>query len=56
MKKGRRSGEINVARSQKGVGDFYGVGIRNPIGKSRDVMGMKNITPKKLKKPPKSLA
>lgn len=56
MKKGRRTGEINVARSQTGMGDYYGTGIKNPIGKVRDVMGMSPLTPKKLKKPPKSLA
>lgn len=56
MKKGRRTGEINVSRSQKGMGDYYGTGIRNPMGKIRDVTGISNLKPAKLKKPPKSIA
>ncbi len=54
--KGRRTGEVNTAKSQTGMGDYYGVGIKNPLGRSRDVMGMSDIKPKKLKKPPKTLA
>jgi len=40
-----------------GLGDYYGTGIRAKFGRMRDdSMGMMNVTPKKLKKPPKSLA
>lgn len=47
----------HTPRSQKGLGDYYGTGIRAKIGKMReDSMGMHQITPAKLKKPPKSLA
>lgn len=42
--------------SPKGLGDYYGTGIRQPIGKMRDdSMGMQVISPTKLKKPPRSL-
>jgi hypothetical protein len=54
--KGRRTGEVNTSHSQTGMGDYYGVGIKNPMGKSRDVMGFSPIKSKSLKKPPKSLA
>lgn len=41
--------------SSKGLGDYYGTGIRQPLGKIRpDTVGMVNLTPKQLKKPPKS--
>ncbi len=47
----------HVPNTKRGVGDFYGSGIRQPFGKVRDdSMGMIAVTPKKLKKPPKSLA
>jgi len=47
----------HTPRSSKGMGDYYGTGIRAKIGKMRsDSMGMIETTPEKLKKPPKSLA
>jgi hypothetical protein len=47
----------HTPRSSKGMGDYYGTGITAKIGKMRsDSMGMVEITPSKLKKPPKSLA
>ncbi len=47
----------HTSRSRKGMGDYYGTGIRAKIGKMRhDSMGMHQVTPKKLKTPPKSLA
>ena len=39
-----------------GMGDYYGTGIKSKVGKARDVIGMSNISPKKMKNPPKSLA
>ncbi len=55
MKKSK-SKEAHVSKSKVGSGDYYGSGIRNPIGKVRDVMGLTPTNPKKLKNPPKSLA
>lgn len=46
----------HTSNSKKGMGDYYGQGIKQPLGKMVEGMGMKNITPKKLKKPPKQLA
>lgn len=43
--------------SSKGLGDYYGTGIRQPLGKIRsDTVGMVHLTPTELKKPPKSTA
>lgn len=47
----------HTANTQKGMGDYYGSGIRAKFGKIReDSVGMTTITAQKLKKPPKSLA
>ncbi len=46
----------NTSKSQVGMGDYYGTGVKNPVGKSRDVMGMKSMGKSTLKKKPKSLA
>lgn len=46
----------HTPKSPKGLGDFYGSGIRAKLGKMRDGMGMMEIPPKKLRKPPKTLA
>jgi len=46
------------ATAKTGVGEYVGVGVKNPIGKMVDSY-MPNITPvknSKLKKPPRSLA
>ena len=52
-KKNRFSHESNT---KFGMGDNYGTGIRQKLGRMRDGMGMQTITPKKLKVPPSSLA
>lgn len=44
------------ANTKFGMGDYYGVGIRNKVGTSKDVMGLDGVSKKKLKKPPRSLA
>ncbi len=46
----------HTSNSKLGMGDNYGSGIRAKVGKVVDGMGMKKITPKSIKKPPKSLA
>lgn len=43
------------AGPQSGAGDYYGTGVRNPVGKIRD-MGIKPVSKKGLKIPPKKLA
>ena len=56
MKKERRTPEWHAPRSPKGSGDFYGQGIKNPVGKVvRNYMDSP-IGSKNLGTPPKSLA
>lgn len=47
---------FHTSNSKKGMGDFYGQGIRNPAMKPKDVMGMKELSPKKVKTPPRSMS
>lgn len=56
MKKVKALKQAHTSNSKIGMGDHYGSGIKNPVGKIRDVMGVTNVKPKKLGKPPKSLA
>ena len=50
-------GESHTAKSQKGMGDYYGTAIKSKIGRVRDsTVGLNPLPPLKLKKPPKSLA
>lgn len=46
----------HTANSKKGMGDSYGSGVKNPVGRMREGLGMNQIKPAKLKKPPKALA
>jgi hypothetical protein len=40
-----------------GMGDFYGTGVKQKIGRVREnTIGFNAVPPKKLKVPPKSLA
>lgn len=49
--------ETHTAPTKFGMGDYYGTGIRQKLGRMReDSMGMIAMTPKKLKKPPRSIA
>lgn len=56
MKKPKALKNAHTSNSKIGMGDNYGSGIKNKMGRSRDVMGMKPLSQKKLGKPPKSLA
>lgn len=48
---------IHTPKGTKGMGDFYGTGHRNPLGKVRDSYMVTAPVPKsKLKNPPKALA
>ena len=46
----------HTSNSKKGMGDSYGSGVRNPVGKVKEVMGMKPLGAKGSKTKPKSLA
>jgi hypothetical protein len=48
--------QAHTSKSPKGLGDFYGTGIPGKIGRMRSGMGMVDLSPKKLGKPPRSLA
>lgn len=56
----KKPGKNRFAHTQNtpyGMGDNYGVGVKQRMGRMRDSsMGMMSMTPKKLKIPPKSLA
>jgi hypothetical protein len=57
MKKSKVKKESHAPNSPVGSGDYYGQGIRNPMGKiRRDYLGVMAIKPKSVKTPPKSLA
>ncbi len=60
MKKGKssvKSVESHVSKTKMPMGDFYGVGIKQPVGKMRSpLVGQANLSDKKLGKPPKTLA
>lgn len=47
----------HTPNTKYGMGDHYGTGVKAKLGKMRDdSMGMIAVTPKKLKKPPRSVA
>lgn len=50
--------QTHTAPVARGVGDGYGSGAKNPIGKPRSIMGIdaKPLSKKVLRKPPKNLA
>lgn len=56
MKKDKVHKEAHVSPTKKGMGDYYGTGIRQKIGRMREGMGMQEIPDKKIHTPPKSLA
>lgn len=57
MKKVKTPMNSHTPKTQKGMGDYYGSGIRNKIGRMReDSVGMYPVSKKGLKTPPKSLA
>lgn len=49
-------GDSHVSNTSMGMGDYYGQGIRNPVGRIRDGAGQVEVTPKNLRVPPRSLA
>lgn len=52
----KTSGDWHVSHSSMGMGDYYGTGVKQKIGKMREGMGMKPLSKAKLGKAPKSLA
>ena len=57
MKKVKTLKTAHTANSKKGMGDFYGSGVKNPMGKMKSDFGLgKGPSARKTKTPPKSLA
>lgn len=49
--------QAHVSKTGMPMGDFYGSGIKNKIGRVRDnTAGINPVAKSKLKKPPRSLA
>lgn len=48
--------QAHTDNTKYGMGDYYGTGITNKIGKIRDVMGYEAPKNVNLNKPPKSVA
>ncbi len=46
----------HTANTKYGMGDNYGTGIKQPLGKMIEGTGMRPVSPAKLKKPPRKLA
>jgi len=57
IKSGRtNSVEAHTDHTKYGMGDYYGTGIKAPIGKMRDSsVGYRPVTKRQLGKPPKSV-
>jgi hypothetical protein len=47
--------QAHTSKSAKGLGDYYGTGIRAKLGRLREGTGMKFMSASQLKKPPKSV-
>lgn len=58
MKKVKGLKQAHTSNAKRGMGDAYGSGMKNPIGKIRDVSTVTTtpLSKVKLKKPPKSMA
>lgn len=54
-KDGSHHGDWHSSHTSMGMGDYYGTGVRAPIGKMRSGMGMQKVSKKGLKTPPRSV-
>ena len=45
----------HTSNATKGMGDFYGSGVKNKMGRILDGTGVNPLSKAKLKKPPRSL-
>lgn len=48
-------GQSHTPASSKGLGDYYGTGVRQKMGRMRSGMGMDTLSSKKLKTPPREI-
>jgi hypothetical protein len=57
MAKSKKFKQAHTDNVKHGMGDFYGSGVKNPVGKMRSgSVGQVKASKKQLKNPPKSLA
>lgn len=57
MKKTTKANKnAHTDNTKYGMGDHYGTGVKNPMGKVKEGVGYKPMDKKKMKTPPKSLA
>lgn len=54
-KGGYYAGDWHVSNESMGMGDHYGTGTRQPLARMRDGTGMKQLSKKKLKTPPRTV-
>lgn len=55
--KSRNAHTAKPNQSGRAMGDYYGTGVKAKVGKMReDSLGFNSVPPKKLMKPPRSLA
>lgn len=52
----KKNVETLTSKTGKPMGDYYGTGIRQKIGRIRDISTVNPLSPNQLKKPPKKLA
>lgn len=52
----KRTKEAHTASTKYGMGDYYGTGIKQKVGRLRDTFENAPVTSKKMGKPPKTLA
>lgn len=50
------SSKGTMTKNKCASGDYYGSGVKNPVGKMRDSYMNSPVKPIELKKPPKALA
>jgi hypothetical protein len=48
-------GQAHTPASPKGVGDYYGTGVRAKLAKIRSGLGQEILSERRLSKPPRSL-
>lgn len=49
-------GDWHVSHESLGMGDYYGRGVKNPMGKIRDGLGGPTMPKGKIKTPPTNVA
>ena len=56
MKAVKANKQFHSSDSKIGKGISHGTGLKNPVGKSKEIMGVKPMVKSQMGKPPKSMA